>query len=95
MITASPSSAQKERENSRLGPVGLRFRSILLATDYSPASATAVKLAARLAKEFHSRLYVLHAVEPDLYAANFTLRTGAKAKQHQNGCEASVVQSVS
>jgi nucleotide-binding universal stress UspA family protein len=53
-----------------LGPVGLRFRSILVATDYSPASATAVKLAARLAKEFHSRLNLLHAVEPDLPAAD-------------------------
>jgi nucleotide-binding universal stress UspA family protein len=70
MITASARSPQKEHENSRLGPVGLRFRSILVATDYSPASATAVKLAARLAKEFHSRLNVLHAVEPDLYAAD-------------------------
>lgn len=70
MTAASTSSLQKEHENSRLGPVGLRFRSILVATDYSPASATAVKLAARLAKEFHARLCVLHAVEPDLYVAD-------------------------
>jgi nucleotide-binding universal stress UspA family protein len=70
MITASAGSPQKQHENSRLGPVGLRFRSILVATDYSPASATAVKLAAGLAKEFHTRLYVLHAVEPDPYANN-------------------------
>jgi nucleotide-binding universal stress UspA family protein len=70
MTAASTSSLQKEHENARLGPVGLRFRSILVATDYSPASATAVKLAARLAKEFHSRLNVLHAVEPDLPAAD-------------------------
>ena len=32
-----------------------------------PASATAVKMAARLAKEFHAKLYVLHAVMPELY----------------------------
>ncbi len=70
MITACSSAPQKERESSRLGPVGLRFRSILVATDYSSASATAVKLAARLAKEFHARLYVLHAVEPDFYAVD-------------------------
>jgi nucleotide-binding universal stress UspA family protein len=70
MTAASTSSVQKEHENSRLGPVGLRFRSILVATDYSQASATAVKLAARLAKEFHSHLNVLHAVEPDLPAAD-------------------------
>lgn len=70
MITASTSSSQKEHESSRLGPVGQRFRSILVATDYSPASLTAVRLAARLAKEFHTRLYVLHAVEPNPYAAD-------------------------
>jgi len=70
MLTVSSSSSQKQLESSRLGPVGLRFRSILAATDYSPASTTAVKLAARLAKEFHARLYVLHAAEPDLYAGN-------------------------
>ena len=70
MITASSPPIQRERETSRLGPLGLRFRSILVATDCSPASAAAVKLAARLAKEFHARLYVLHAIPPELYAAN-------------------------
>jgi nucleotide-binding universal stress UspA family protein len=70
MLTVSSSSSQKQLDSTRLGPVGLRFRSILVATDYSPASTTAVKLAARLAKEFHARLYVLHAAEPDVYAAN-------------------------
>lgn len=70
MITASIRSSVKESESSGLGPVGLRFRSILAATDCSPASATAVKLAARLAKEFHARLYVLHAVAPEMYATN-------------------------
>src|SRR5271154_6536768 len=72
MTAASTSSLQKEHENSRLGPMGLRFRSILVATDYSPASETAVKLAARLAKEFHARLYVLHAVLPELYGVGVT-----------------------
>ena len=67
MTTTSMSTAQSERERSGLGPVGLRFRSMLVATDCSPASATAVKLAARLAKEFHAKLYVLHAVMPELY----------------------------
>ena len=50
MTTTSISTAQSEHERSGLGPVGLRFRSILVATDCSPASATAVKMAARLAK---------------------------------------------
>ncbi len=70
MVTASSSSSQQQHMRSRLGPVGLRFRSILVATDYSLASKTAVKLAARLAKEFHAQLYVLHAVEPDIYASS-------------------------
>src|ERR1700677_258997 len=70
MITASSSSSHQQHVSSRFGPVGLRFQSILVATDYSPASTTAVKLAARLAKEFHAKLYVLHAVEQDLYASN-------------------------
>lgn len=70
MLTASSSSSPREHERSRLGPLGLRFRSILVATDYSPASATAARLAARLAKESHARLYVLHAVEPEPYAVD-------------------------
>jgi nucleotide-binding universal stress UspA family protein len=56
-----------ERERPGLGPVGLRFRSILIATDCSPASATAVRLGARLAKQFHAKLFLLHAVMPELY----------------------------
>jgi nucleotide-binding universal stress UspA family protein len=47
--------------------VGLRFRSILVATDCSPASATAVRLGARLAKQFHAKLHLLHAMTPELY----------------------------
>jgi nucleotide-binding universal stress UspA family protein len=69
MITASRSPVQKDTR-SGLGPVGLRFRSILVATDCSPASTSAVKAAARLAKEFHARLYVLHAIVPEQYAVN-------------------------
>ena len=42
----------------------LRFRSILVATDYSSASATAVKLAARLAKEFHAHLMCFMRLSP-------------------------------
>ncbi len=67
MITTSGSQLPRERERSGLGPVGLRFRSILIATDCSPASATAVRLAARLAKQFHAKLYLLHAAMPELY----------------------------
>ncbi len=67
MIAPSSCPLPRERERSGLGPVGLRFRSILVATDCSQASATAVRLAGRLAKQFHAKLHVLHAMTPELY----------------------------
>lgn len=70
MTTITSSSPKKKQENPRLGSAGLRFRSILVATDCSQASETAVKLAARLAKEAHAKLYVLHSTGPWLDAAD-------------------------
>jgi nucleotide-binding universal stress UspA family protein len=69
-MTTTVSSPKKEHESTRLGPSGLRFRSILVATDCSPASEVAVRLAARLAKESHARLYVLHSILPELYGVD-------------------------
>ena len=70
MTTTVSSSPKKEHENPRLGSVGLRFRSIMVATDCPPTSEIAVKLAARLAKEAHARLYVLHSILPELYGVD-------------------------
>ena len=70
MIAVPSTPLLRTSEGSGLGPAGLRFRSILVATDRSPASATAVKLAARLAKEFQAKLYVLHAIAPEFYAVD-------------------------
>jgi nucleotide-binding universal stress UspA family protein len=67
MIAISDSGLPRKYEGAGLGPVGLRFRSILIATDCSPASATAVRQGARLAKQFHAKLYLLHAMMPELY----------------------------
>src|SRR3984885_5155933 len=67
-MTATVSTPK--RESPRLGSVGLRFRSILVATDCLPASDAAVTLAARLAKECHARLYVLHSILPELYGVD-------------------------
>jgi nucleotide-binding universal stress UspA family protein len=67
MIAICDSGLPRKYEGAGLGPVGLRFRSILIATDCSPASATAVRQGARLAKQFHAKLYLLHAVMPELY----------------------------
>ncbi len=69
-MTTTVSSPKQGHDHPRLGSVGLRFRSILVATDCSPASEIAVRLAARLAKESHARLYVLHAVLPELYGVD-------------------------
>jgi len=69
-MTTTVSSPKKEHENLRLGSFGLRFRSILVATDCSPASEIAVRLAARLAKESHAKLYVLHSILPELYGVD-------------------------
>ena len=70
MTTTVGSSLKKEHENPQLGPAGLRFRSILVATDCSPASEIAVRLAARLAKESDAELYVLHSILPELYGVD-------------------------
>jgi hypothetical protein len=67
MTTTISSSQKKQHEDPRLGAAGLRFRSILVATDCSPTSQIAVRLAARFAKEFHARLYVLRSILPELY----------------------------
>jgi nucleotide-binding universal stress UspA family protein len=73
MTTAVSTSQRKQDEKPRLGPVGLRFRSILEATDCSASSATAVKLAARFTKEFHAKFCVLFSVMPQFYDANIGL----------------------
>ena len=69
-MTTMVTPPNKERENPRLGSAGLRFRSILVATDCSRTSEIAVRLAARFAKESHARLYVLHAILPELCVFN-------------------------
>ena len=70
MTTTVSSSQTKGHENPRVGSVGVGFRSILVATDCCPASATAVRMAARMAKESHARLYVLHSILPELYGVD-------------------------
>ena len=67
MITAVSSSKRREYENPGLKSVRRRFRFIPVATDFTPASKTAVKLAAHFAKENHAKLVVLHSIMPDIY----------------------------
>lgn len=58
---------QKNREGLHLGTQRIRFRSILAPTDLSAANAISMRLAARLAKQFQSRLCVLYAVMSEVY----------------------------
>jgi len=70
MITVSKNQTDGENATCRLGPVSLRFRSILVATDCTPASEKAVRLGARLAKEFHARFCLVQAISPEHYAVD-------------------------
>jgi nucleotide-binding universal stress UspA family protein len=67
MIANASIRLPRQPDRSAPGPLGLRFRSILIATDCSPTSTTAVRLAARLARQFHAKLFVLYAIMPELY----------------------------
>lgn len=42
----------------------LPFKTILFATDFSPASKVAFEVAGALARDYHARLIALHVVEP-------------------------------
>ena len=46
----------------------LRIKGILAATDFSEQATLALRIAARLTKQFHSRLHVLHVESPQAYA---------------------------
>jgi nucleotide-binding universal stress UspA family protein len=61
-VMATASQANLQLETRRLS-----FQSILAATDLSEGGTGSVKLAAQLAKQYHSKLYVLHAVEPEIW----------------------------
>ena len=49
-------------------PVALELHNILFATDFSPAAAAALPLAAHLAQEFGAKLHAVHAKAPESYA---------------------------
>jgi nucleotide-binding universal stress UspA family protein len=46
----------------------LQIKGILVATDFSEQATLATKIAARLARQIHSRLYVLYVESPQVYA---------------------------
>jgi nucleotide-binding universal stress UspA family protein len=58
---------QRDEASLHLGTSPIRIRRILAATDFSEQATLALKIAARLAKQLRSRLYVLHTVVPQVY----------------------------
>ncbi len=79
----SPSSSVKKTSAStydeersvlpHLETTPIHFKAILAATDLSKEAAAPLKMAAGMAKQFHSRLQVVYAVMPDLYMADTTM----------------------
>jgi nucleotide-binding universal stress UspA family protein len=53
----------------------VRFKNILLATDFSPASETALHFSLSIAKRYHARIFLAHVVNPP------TLKLGGDALQ--------------
>jgi nucleotide-binding universal stress UspA family protein len=51
----------------------IQFKAILAATDFSDQATTALKVAAQMAKLFHSRLQVVYAVIPEFSMADTTM----------------------
>lgn len=45
----------------------INFRNILLATDFSPASETALVYATAIARRYDAKMYVAHVIKPDAY----------------------------
>lgn len=75
-----PKSRPKEEIRPHLETTPLHIGRILAATDFSEEATLALKFAARLAKQLHSRLHVLHTVEPQVYATHAAGLTGELQK---------------
>jgi len=73
-MSVSMIGRKKERHTfPHLESVPIQIKAILAATDLSEPATTALKIAARMAKRFESRLHVVHAVMPELYLADTTM----------------------
>lgn len=58
-------SAAQSIEPATAARIG--FRNILLATDFSPASQTALVYATAIARRYDAKMYVAHVIKPDTY----------------------------
>jgi len=68
MSTMTSTHHHKEAVSLHLGNSPIKIKGILAATDFSKQATLALKIAARLAKQLHSRFYILHAIMPQVYA---------------------------
>jgi nucleotide-binding universal stress UspA family protein len=66
-MSISATEHKQARTTLHLETTPLHIKGILVATELSESATLALKLAARLAKQFHSRLHVLYVVAPQLY----------------------------
>ncbi|HTD56986.1 MAG TPA: universal stress protein [Silvibacterium sp.] len=71
----------------RLETTPVRFKTILAATDLSERATSALKIAARMAKQFRSTLHVVHAVTPEFYMADATMLSSELQKIDVERCQ--------
>lgn len=69
MSTTAAAGATSVQDAPHLATTGICFERILVATDFSPAAAHALKTAIDVAQLFHSRLYLVHASEMLVFAS--------------------------
>ncbi len=69
-MSISATEHKQARTTLHLETTPLHIKGILVATDLSESATLALKFAARMAKQFHSRLHLLYVVAPQLYIAD-------------------------
>ena len=79
-MSASTVSSTEQTALPHLETTQVQIKSILAATDLSEPATTALKIAAHIAKLFHSRLHVVYAVMPDIFMTDTTMLTSELRK---------------
>jgi hypothetical protein len=69
-MSISATEHKQARATLHLETTPLHIKGILVATDLSESATLALKFAARMARQFHSRLHVRYVVAPQLYIAD-------------------------
>jgi hypothetical protein len=77
--STQPSGVAGERDASKIGPVILKFKRILVPIDFSKISQKALEYAVPLAKQFEAKITVLHAFEPLPYPMVFSMCEGSRS----------------